>query len=79
MKKMPGPRSNQRDFLLESMLMAQYLFKCLCLIVPLLITDLLSCIFTIEEWECDPHSYRSILYVVKSLYYRFKVGWLQEH
>ena len=28
-EKRPGPRSNQRDFLLESMLMAQHLFKCL--------------------------------------------------
>lgn len=59
-EKRPGPRSSQMDFLLQSMLVTQYLFKCLCLIrylVPLLITDLLSCIFTIEEWECDPHSY----------------------
>lgn len=58
--KRPGTRSSQLDFLPQSMLMTQYLFKCLCLIpylVPLLITDLLSCIFTIEEWECEPHSY----------------------
>lgn len=35
---------------------------------------------TIAEWECDPHSYRSILYVVKNTCNnRFKVGWLQEH
>lgn len=59
-EKRPKPRSSQMDFVLQSMLVTQYLFKCLCLIhclVPLLITDLLSCIFTIEEWECDPYSY----------------------
>lgn len=58
-EKRPGPRSSQMEFVLQSMLVTQYLFKRLCLIhclVPLL-TDLLSCIFTIEEWECDPHSY----------------------
>lgn len=58
-EKRPGPRSSQMH-IIQCMLVTQYLFKCLCLIhylVPLLITDLLSCIFTIEEWECDLHSY----------------------
>lgn len=49
--KRPGSGSSQMGFF-QSMLMIQHLFQCLCLIhylVPLLIIDLLLCIFTIED------------------------------